>query len=100
MKRKKSLAIHPGEILKEEFLGPLNLSQNALALNLRVPAQRINDLVRARRSVTIDTAARLSVYFGTTVNFWLNLQNRYDLTKAEEEGLFKLVRKDVLKTAR
>ena len=100
MKKRKSLAIHPGEVLKEEFLGPLSLSQNALALNLRVPAQRINDLVHGKRAVTIDTAARLSAYFGTTVKFWLNLQNRYDLTKAEEEGLFKLVKKDVPKMAR
>jgi addiction module HigA family antidote len=95
MKKEKSLAIHPGEVLKEEFLAPLKLSQNALALGLRVPAQRINDIVHGKRAITVDTAARLSAYFGTSVKFWLNLQNRYDITKAEEKGLFKLVKKDV-----
>ena len=99
MKLKKSLAIHPGEILEEEFLKPLGLSQNALALSLRVPAQRISELVRGKRAVTVDTALRLSVYFGTNAHFWLNLQNQYDLDKAREDGLSTRVSKEVHKAA-
>ena len=72
-------AIHPGEILREEFLEPLALSNNALALALRVPATRIHDIVHEKRNITPDTALRLSIYFGTTAEFWLNLQNAYDL---------------------
>ena len=75
----KMRPIHPGEILREEFLEPLGLSANALAVALRVPAPRINDLVRERRGVTPDTALRLARYFGTTPQFWLNLQASYDL---------------------
>jgi antitoxin HigA-1 len=73
---------HPGEVLREEFMEPLNLSANALALALRVPATRIGDLVKERRSVTADTALRLARYFGTTAQFWLNLQTAYDLSQA------------------
>lgn len=75
----KMRPIHPGEILREEFLSPLGMSANALALELKVPAPRINDIVRERRAVTPDTALRLSCYFGTTPQFWLNLQSAYDL---------------------
>ena len=71
--------IHPGEILREEFLVPLGLSANALALALRVPAPRINDIVRERRAISADTALRLARYFGTSERFWLNLQAQYDL---------------------
>jgi addiction module HigA family antidote len=99
MKTKKSLSVHPGEILEEEFLKPLNLSQNALALGLRVPAQRISELVRGKRSVTVDTALRLSAYFGANAQFWLSLQNQYDLDKAKEEGLAERVAKEVHKAA-
>ena len=77
-------AIHPGEILREEFLAPLGLSAHALALELKVPAPRINDIVRERRAITPDTALRLSRYFGTTAQFWLNLQTSYDLKIAEK----------------
>jgi addiction module HigA family antidote len=77
--------IHPGEILREEFLVPLGMSAHALALELRVPAPRINDIVRERRAVTPDTALRLSRYFGTTPEFWLNLQTAYDLKVAQRE---------------
>ena len=75
--------IHPGEILREEFMIPLGLSANALAIALRVPAPRINDIVRERRAISADTALRLARYFGTTAQFWLNLQSTYDLKQAE-----------------
>src|SRR5512135_2156419 len=80
-------AIHPGEILREEFLVPLGMSANALAMALRVPAPRINDIVRERRSVTADTALRLARYFGTSAEFWLGLQADFDLkTTIAESG--------------
>ena len=72
-------AVHPGEILLEEFLKPLGLSQNRLALDIRVPARRINEIVLGRRAVTANTALRLSRYFETTPQFWLGLQADYDL---------------------
>lgn len=75
--------IHPGEVLREEFLTPLDMSANALAMALHVPAPRINDIVRERRAVTPDTALRLARYFDTTAQFWLNLQSAYDLKQAE-----------------
>ena len=78
MMRTKNL-IHPGEILKEEFLDPLGISQTRLALDLRVPAPRINAIVRGKRSITADTALRLGRYFGVEPQFWLNLQSNYDL---------------------
>jgi len=71
--------IHPGEILMEEFLGPLEISQNRLAVAIGVPPRRINEIVHGKRRITADTALRLSRYFGTTDRFWLNLQTRYDL---------------------
>ncbi len=77
--------IHPGEILREEFLVPLSMTANALAMELHVPAPRINDVVRERRAVTPDTALRLARYFGTTAQFWLNLQTSFDLTHARSE---------------
>ena len=77
--------IHPGEILREEFLVPFEMSANALAMELHVPAPRINDVVRERRRITPDTALRLARYFGTTPQFWLNLQSSFDLRKAEVE---------------
>ncbi|PIE46626.1 MAG: addiction module antidote protein, HigA family [Gammaproteobacteria bacterium] len=77
-------AIHPGEIIKEEYLKPLNMSASALAVALRVPAPRINDVVKQKRGVSIDTALRLARYFNTTPQFWLNLQNSYDLKMAEQ----------------
>ena len=76
--------IHPGEIIKEEYLEPLGMSSNALAIALRVPASRINDVVRQKRGVSIDTALRLAIYFNTTAQFWLNLQNSYDLKMARQ----------------
>ena len=77
--------IHPGEILLEEFLVPLNMSAHALAMALRVPAPRVNDIVRERRAITPDTALRLARYFGTSAEFWLNLQIAYDLRRTRRE---------------
>jgi addiction module HigA family antidote len=83
--RNKMRPIHPGEILREEFLAPLGMSAHALAMELKVPAPRINDVVRERRAITSDTALRLARYFGTTPQFWLNLQTSYDLRVAERQ---------------
>ena len=91
----KMRAIHPGEILREEFLMPLGLSAHALAVALRVAAPRINDIVREKRGITPDTALRLARYFNSTPQFWMNLQASYDLktvqlasgTKIEREVL-------------
>lgn len=78
--------IHPGEILREEFLLPLDMSANALAMALHVPAPRINDIVREKRAISPDTALRLARYFDTTALFWLNLQSTFDLKQAENEN--------------
>jgi addiction module HigA family antidote len=72
-------AIHPGEILREEYLVPMGLSASALAIALRVPAPRVNDIVRERRGISPDTALRLARFLGTSAQFWLNLQSGYDL---------------------
>lgn len=77
--------IHPGEVLLEEFLKPMGLSQNQLALAIRVPARRINEIVHGKRRVTADTALRLARYFGMSAEFWLGLQMDYDLDVATEE---------------
>ncbi|MBE0625215.1 MAG: HigA family addiction module antidote protein [Burkholderiales bacterium] len=82
--------VHPGEVLREEFLAPLGLSAHALAQALRIPAPRVNDIVRERRSVTPDTALRLARHFGTTAQFWLNLQASYDLKIAMRESGAKI----------
>ena len=71
--------MHPGEVLREEYLKPLSLSANALSMALRVPASRINDIVLERRGVTVDTAMRLTRYFGGDVQSWINLQSAYDI---------------------
>lgn len=76
--------IHPGEILKEEFLIPLGLSAYRLAKDLGIPQTRISDILLERRRITADTALRLSRYLGTSPNFWLNLQNAYDLKEQEK----------------
>jgi len=85
MKTKKMPPIHPGEILLEEFLKPMNISQNRLALDIRVPARRINEIVHGRRRVTADTALRLAKYFNMSPQFWLGLQMDFDLDMAEDE---------------
>jgi antitoxin HigA-1 len=87
--------IHPGEILREEFLAPLGISSHQLALALRVPATRINDIVNKKRGISADTALRLSRYFGTTSRFWMNLQASWELEVAEDE-LAESVQRDVL----
>ena len=88
------VAIHPGEYLREDFLKPLQLSVNALALALRVPATRISEIVNERRAITIDTAIRLSLYFDTTPDYWLRMQSAYDLTVGAAE-LMPRLRKEV-----
>ncbi len=85
MATNKMRPIHPGEILREEYLSPLKMSAHALAMELRVPAPRINDIVRERRAISPDTALRLSRFFGTTAQFWINLQGSYDLKRAAME---------------
>ena len=87
--------IHPGEILRQEFLSPLGMSANELALALRVPATRINDIVNEKRGITADTALRLSRYFGTTPKFWTNMQASWELEVAEDQR-GNAVRRDVL----
>lgn len=87
--------IHPGEILREEFLAPLGMSAHQLALALRVPATRINDIVNEKRGITAGTAMRLARYFGTTAKFWLNLQVSYELELAEDR-LSSTVMREVL----
>lgn len=77
---------HPGEMLAEEFMAPLNLSANALAIALRVPATRIGAIIKGERSVSADTALRLSRYFGTSPEFWIGLQATHELTKAQAEA--------------
>jgi antitoxin HigA-1 len=78
-------SVHPGEVLLEEFLEPLHLSQNRLAIRIGVPPRRINEIVLGKRRVTADTALRLARYFDTTPQFWLGLQTEYDLDVASEE---------------
>ena len=77
---------HPGEVIREEFLNPLDMSVNALAMALRVPATRIGAIVKGERAVTADTALRLARFFGTSAEFWINLQAMHDLTKARSEN--------------
>ncbi len=85
MIRTKNL-IHPGEILMEEFLKPMHISQNKLAMDIHVPAPRINAIVKGARAITADTALRLGKYFGTGPEFWSNLQTNYDLCVAAAES--------------
>ncbi len=85
MTSKKMAPLHPGEILLEEFLKPMNLSQNRLALDIRVPARRINEIIQGKRRITADTAVRLAKYFDMSPQFWLGLQMDYDLDVAEDE---------------
>ncbi|WP_017326263.1 HigA family addiction module antitoxin [Synechococcus sp. PCC 7336] len=85
MNEEKLQPVHPGEVLLEEFLKPMNLSQNQLALALRVPARRINEIVHGKRRVTADTALRLAHHFNMSPRFWLGLQMDYDLDVTEDE---------------
>ncbi|HEV2488105.1 MAG TPA: HigA family addiction module antitoxin [Terracidiphilus sp.] len=88
------VSMHPGEMLREEFLLPLGITQNALALKIRVPATRIGDIIHGRRAITPDTALRLARFFGNSPEFWLNLQQMHDLSKARLE-LNKKIERDV-----
>lgn len=85
MSEKKLKPVHPGEVLLEEFLKPMDLSQNRLAINIGVDARRINEIVMSKRRVTADTALRLSRFFGNSAQFWMGLQSDYDLDVAEDE---------------
>jgi antitoxin HigA-1 len=89
---KRLKPVHPGEILMQDFMKPHKLSMNRLALDLRVSVTRIADIVAARRGITADTALRLGLYFKTTPEFWVNLQTRYDLDVAKDEGLAAIER--------
>jgi addiction module HigA family antidote len=86
--------IHPGEVLAEDFMAPRSLTANALALALRVPANRISDIVRGKRGITAETALRLGRFFDVTPQFWMNLQSRYDLEIARD-AYGKAVERDV-----
>ena len=77
--------VHPGEVLLEEFIKPMNLSQNRIAIDIGVDTRRINEIVLGKRSVTADTALRLARYFGNSPQFWLGLQNQYDLDITEDQ---------------
>jgi addiction module HigA family antidote len=95
MARRNTLPpIHPGEVLRDEFLGPLGLSQYRLAKDTTVPPRRINEIVRGTRAITADTALRLARFFGTSERFWLNLQARYDL-EVEKDRLGKRLQREV-----
>jgi antitoxin HigA-1 len=83
---------HPGEVLLEEFLKPLGISQHKLAMDIHVPATRIGEIVHGRRAITPETSLRLARYFGTSPEFWLNLQQNFDLTKARTEQEGKIAR--------
>ena len=98
MPRNSMRPIHPGELLREEFLVPLGLSAHALAQALRVPATRVNEIVNERRAISADTAMRLGRYFGTTAEFWLNLQTAFDLRSAQID-LKARIERDVLPRA-
>ncbi len=98
MKKKKIPPVHPGEILFEEFLKPMNISQNKMGRNLGVSPRRINEIVHCKRSITADTALRLAVYFGNSPSFWLGLQMDYDLDVAEER-LSAKIKKEIQQIA-
>src|SRR6185437_11740017 len=89
---RKLKPVHPGEVLREDFLKPLKLTPNRLAIELHIPASRVNDVVLRRRAVTADTALRLGRYFNTSAQFWMNLQARYDLDVAEDRTMRSIAR--------
>jgi len=98
MATKKLLPTHPGEILLEDFLQPMDISQYRLAKDISVPPRRINEIVHRLRGITADTALRLARYFGTSERFWLNLQTRYDL-EIEKDRLGGRLEEEVLRRA-
>ena len=95
---KKIKAVHPGEVLYEEFLKPMDISQNQLGRDLGVSPRRINEIIHGKRSITADTALRLSIYFGNSASFWLGLQMDYDLDIAEDT-LGRKIHKEVHRAA-
>ena len=99
MARKKMSPVHPGQILLLEFLDPLALSQYRLAKELSVPPRRINEIVLGKRSISADTALRLARYFGTSDQFWLNLQTRYDLEMERDRLGGRLAREVAVRRA-
>ena len=105
MPKNKIINPHPGEILLEEFLKPMKISQNRLAMELRVPCHRVNEIVRGRRGITADSALRLSRFFGTTAQLWLNLQSHYELEcilyaeRTGKTGRFDFIKQFVPKAA-
>lgn len=99
MAGKKLAPVHPGEVLLEEFLDPLGLSQYRLSREISVPPRRINEIVHRKRAITADTALRLARFFSTSERFWLNLQSRYDL-EVEKDRLGNRLRKEVSVLAR
>jgi addiction module HigA family antidote len=92
MPTRKIDPLHPGEVLLEEFMKPLKISQNQLGRDLKVPPRRINEIVHGKRSVTADTALRLARYFGTTAGFWMNLQAHYDLDVEKDKKAHTIAR--------
>ncbi len=98
MPEKKLLPVHPGEVLLEEFLKPMGISQYRLARDISVPPRRINEIVHGTRAITADTALRLSRYFGTSERFWLNLQTHYDI-EVEKDRLGNRLEKEILSVA-
>ena len=92
---RKMKPVHPGEILREEFMKPLGLSMNRLALDLRVPVTRIAEIAGERRGITVDTALRLARYFRNSPTFWVNLQMRYELEIAEDSHETEKIARDV-----
>ena len=95
MNTNKIPPVHPGEILLEDYLKPMGISQNQLAINMRVPSGRITEIVQGKRSITAETALRLAKAIGTTPGFWMNLQTRYDLRVAEDR-LGETLEKEVI----
>lgn len=94
MPRRAHAPVHPGEVLNEEFLRPLGVSQYRIAKDISVPARRINEIVHGLRGISADTALRLARYFGTSEEFWMNLQARYDL-EVEKDRLRGRLKKEV-----
>ena len=99
MPREKLAPVHPGEILLEEFLRPLGVSQYRLAKDVSVPARRINEIVHGTRAITADTALRLARYFGTSPEFWLNLQSAYELRRTQQKDGARIAQEVVPRAA-
>jgi len=99
MEGRKLDAIHPGEILAEEFLGPLEITQYRLAKEISVPARRINEIIQGKRGISADTALRLSRYFGMSERFWINLQSHYDI-EVEKDKLGPRLKRGVAELQR